>query len=194
MFESCREHQSNQMTEFLESFALIFTGEIGDKTQLLALILVTRFHKPWQIMGGILVATLLNHAIAAWFGNVVAQQFDPQILKYSLAAIFFGFAAWILIPDKEEEFKTSRRANAFLTTLVAFFFAEIGDKTQLATIALGAKSTSLISVILGTTLGMLASNALVVFFGKKLLKKIPMKWIRIFTCALFALFGFLIIL
>lgn len=182
------------MEIILQSFLLVFAGEMGDKTQLLALVLATKFHKPWTIMAGILVATLLNHALAAYFGSLVSTLIDPQYLRWILALTFFGFAAWILIPDKDEDFKQNKKFGAFLTTVFVFFLAEMGDKTQLATIALGAKfSSSIIEVTFGTTLGMLASNALVVFYGKKILKKIPMNWVRIFTCILFILFGLAVI-
>jgi len=173
----------------LNSFLLVFAGEMGDKTQLLALVLTARYKKPWVILSGVFVATILNHALAAWAGGFVAALVSPQILKYSLAAIFFIFAAWILIPDKEEELNANSRYGAFLTTVVAFFLAEMGDKTQLATIALGARYSNTAIVTLGTTLGMMASNALAIFLGSRLLARIPMQWVRIFACVLFVIFG-----
>lgn len=173
----------------LNSFLLVFAGEMGDKTQLLSLVLAARYKKPWTILAGVTVATLLNHALASWFGNYVASLVSPTALKWGLALIFFAFAAWILIPDKEGEIKTGSRYGAFFTTVIAFFIAEMGDKTQLATIALGARYDSAAIVTLGTTAGMIASNALAIFLGEKLLKKIPMTYVRIFACVLFVIFG-----
>ncbi len=181
------------MDAILNSFLLVFAGEMGDKTQLLSLILTARFKKPWIIMAGVLVATLLNHALASWAGNFVSSFFSPQQLTWGLALLFFGFAAWILVPDKEGEIQESGRFGAFMTTTISFFIAEMGDKTQLATIALGARYPSVVLVTLGTTLGMLASNALAVFFGERFLAKIPMKWVRIIACVLFVLFGLAIL-
>ena len=182
------------MEAVIQSFFLVLISEMGDKTQLLALVLATRFKKPWTIMAGILVATLLNHGFASWAGVWVSTMISPIYLRWILAAIFFAFALWILVPDKDEELKENQKYGAFLTTVVTFFLAEMGDKTQLATIALGARFASPILVTMGTTLGMLIADGLVVFFGEKLTAKIPMKWIRIFACVLFAVFGILIII
>lgn len=181
------------MDAVLNSFFLVFISEIGDKTQLLALVLTMRFKKPWTIMAGIFVATLLNHAFASWGGAWISSQVSPKTMSYILAAIFIFFAGWILIPDKEEDLKESQKYGAFLTTTVAFFLAEMGDKTQLATVALGAKYASVWLVTIGTTLGMMASNFLAVFFGEKLLAKIPMKYIRIIASVMFLLFGIAIL-
>jgi len=177
------------MEILINCFILVFAGEMGDKTQLLALVLAARFRKPWTIMLGIFIATLLNHALAAWGGGMVAKYAGPEVMRWSLALIFFTFAAWILIPDKEEELKDEGRFGALLTTIVTFFLAEMGDKTQLATIALGARYSNLVLVTVGTTLGMMASNALAIFLGEKLLKRIPMQWIRRTASLLFVLFG-----
>jgi len=173
----------------IQSFFLILASEMGDKTQLLALVLVLRFRKPWGIMAGILVATLLNHAMAAWVGGWFASLVSKQHLSWILAGIFFIFACWILIPDKDEEFQKSNRYGAFATTLVAFFLAEMGDKTQLATVALGAKFGSLLLTTIGTTAGMLVADGFAVFLGEKMTKKISMKWIRVGASFLFAAFG-----
>jgi putative Ca2+/H+ antiporter (TMEM165/GDT1 family) len=167
---------------------------MGDKTQLLALLLAARFRRPWTIMAGILAATLLNHGLASWAGGSLAGFVPHQTLAWVLAATFFLFAGWILIPDKEEEQKESGQYGAFLTTLVTFFLAEMGDKTQLATVALGAKFSSVFAVTVGTTAGMLAADSLAVFFGEKLTEKVPMKWVRWFASLLFALFGLGILL
>lgn len=167
---------------------------MGDKTQLLALVLASRFRAPWTIMSGILVATLLNHTLASLVGKWISLQVSPHTLVLILAGVFFAFAIWILFPDKEEELKASNRFGAFCTTVVAFFLAEMGDKTQLATVALGAKFANPLFVIIGTTAGMLASDGLVVFFGEALTKRISMKWIRLAASFIFALFGLAILL
>jgi putative Ca2+/H+ antiporter (TMEM165/GDT1 family) len=168
---------------------LVFISEMGDKTQLLSLVLASRFKKPWTIMLGVFIATVLNHALASGLGSWVASQLSPKVLAWILANFFFIFAGWVLIPDKEGELKESSRFGALITTIIAFFLAEMGDKTQLATVALGAKYSNTAIVTLGTTLGMLASNALAIFAGEKLLARIPMKWVRIFACVLFVGFG-----
>ena len=177
------------MEALINSFLLVFASEMGDKTQLLALILTVRYKKPWTILLGVLIATLLNHALAAYAGGWLSSLISPTTLKWTLALIFFAFAAWILIPDKEEGLKSESKFGALGTTIITFFLAEMGDKTQLATVALGAKFASTAAVTIGTTLGMIGSNALAIFLGEKLLKKIPMKWIRMFACVLFILFG-----
>jgi putative Ca2+/H+ antiporter (TMEM165/GDT1 family) len=177
----------------LNSYFLVFAGEMGDKNQLLSLVLMARYKKPWTILAGVTVATLLNHALASGLDGIAAAQVSPQILKWSLALTFFAFAGWILVPDKEGEIKTGTRFGAFVTTVIAFFIAEMGDKTQLATIALGARYSSAALVTLGTTAGMISSNALAVFLGERLLSKVPMNWVRITASVLFAAFGILIL-
>lgn len=182
------------MDVVINSFLLVFASEMGDKTQLLALVLASRFKKPWAVMAGILVATTLNHTLASYAGEWISTLISHQMLKWILAAIFFAFAAWILIPDKDEELKHSGRFGAFFTTVVAFFLAEMGDKTQLATLALGARYGNFTLVTLGTTAGMMVSDGLAVFFGEKLTQRISMNWIRRIACAIFALFGLGILL
>jgi putative Ca2+/H+ antiporter (TMEM165/GDT1 family) len=177
------------MEAIFNSFFLVFASEMGDKTQLLALVLATKFRKPWTIMAGILTATLLNHGIASWAGGWLSHHIDSKMLSWGLAATFFIFAIWILIPDKDEDVKESNRHGAYLTTVVVFFLAEMGDKTQLATIALGATYANAWLVTFGTTLGMLCADSLAVFFGDQILKRISMKWIHIFTAILFVAFG-----
>lgn len=177
------------MLAVLQSFLLVLASEIGDKTQLIALLLVCRFRKPWVVMGGILVATLLNHAMAAYAGEFVAQHIDLQILKWILIATFVFFAGWILIPDKDEKLAESGHYGAFLTTAVVFFLAEMGDKTQLATVALGARFQSVLAVTAGSTVGMLVADGIVVFLGARILKKIPMQLIRRIAAVLFFLFA-----
>lgn len=177
------------MEAILKSFILVAAAEMGDKTQLLAFVLASRFRKPWTIIAGIFAATILNHYLASLFGGWLSQQISPQTLRWILGGIFIAFSVWILIPDKEEGLKETGHFGAFLTTFTAFFMAEMGDKTQLATVALAASYQSAILVTIGTTLGMMFSNGLAVFFGEKLTTKIPMKWIRIFAALLFVLFG-----
>lgn len=182
------------MEAFLNSFLLVFAGEMGDKTQLLALVLVARFKRPWTIMAGVFLATVLNHGLAAWVGGAVAGLLSPEVLRWSLAATFFAFALWILVPDRDGGEGREGSWGAFATTVVTFFLAEMGDKTQLATIALGARYPSTWIVTAGTTLGMLASNALAIFLGESLLRRVPMKWIRAFASLLFVIFGVLVLL
>lgn len=177
------------MEALLNSFLLVFVSEMGDKTQLLALVLSARFRKPVPIMLGILVATILNHALASYVGSFVTQFISPDILKFLLAATFIGFGIWMLVPDKDDGFNQKQKWGPFLTTTVAFFFAEMGDKTQLATVALGAKFADPLLVTVGTTLGMLGADGLAVFFGHKFTDKVPMKLVHRIASALFILFG-----
>ncbi len=181
------------MEVFINSFLLVFVGEMGDKTQLLSLVLVARYKRPWTILMGVFIATVLNHALASWAGGWVATLVEPQLMAWILAGTFFIFGLWILIPDKEGELKQYGKFGVLVTTVIAFFLAEMGDKTQLATIALGARYTSATMVTMGSTLGMLGSNALAIFLGERILKRIPMQWVRIFACGLFILFGIAIL-
>ena len=182
------------MEAIFNSFFLVFVSEMGDKTQLLALVLAARFRKPWPIMAGILAATLLNHALASYVGSLVGHYFSADVLRWALGITFVGFGLWILIPDKDEDLKEKNKWGPFLTTLVAFFFAEMGDKTQLATVALGAKYTSPFFVTSGTTLGMIFADGLAVFFGHKFTNKVPMRLVHKIASGLFILFGIGIIL
>ena len=180
------------MDDLLQSFGLVLASEMGDKTQLLALVLTLRFKKPMIVMLGILIATLANHGLASFIGGWIGLQFSESTLRTVLSILFLCFAIWILVPDKLEENENSKsysQANALIATTVLFFLAEMGDKTQLATLALGAKFQSPVFVTLGTTLGMLVADGLAVVFGERLTKIIPMKAIRIFSSILFALFG-----
>lgn len=174
------------------SFLFVALTEMGDKTQLLAFILVARFRKPWAIFSGILFATILNHSAAAYAGGFIAKMVSPQALNYILATAFIVFAVWVLVPDKEGTQKESSR-GAFFTTLILFFLAEMGDKTQLSTIALAARYQSFFLVTLGTTLGMLFSDGLAIFFGDKITKVIPMKWIHRGAALSYLLFAILIL-
>jgi len=177
------------MQIILNSFLLVAATEMGDKTQLLAFVLATRFRKPYAILSGIFVATVLNHLLAALFGSWVSTAIPEVWLKWILAGSFFAFAFWILIPDKEGGLSEESRYGAFFTTLVTFFLAEMGDKTQLSTVALAARYNSVSLVTVGTTLGMMFSDGLAVVFGESITQKIPMKWIRVFAAVLFVVFG-----
>jgi putative Ca2+/H+ antiporter (TMEM165/GDT1 family) len=181
------------MDALYQSFGLVLASEMGDKTQLLALVLALRFKKPLVVMLGILIATLLNHGLATAVGGWIGSQVSEENLKIALSIIFIAFAVWVLIPDKidEEDSKTKTygATSALLTTVTLFFLAEMGDKTQIATIALGAKFQAPLLVTIGTTLGMLVADGLAVVFGERLIKVIPMKAIRIISALLFAAFG-----
>lgn len=181
------------MEAVINSFILVFISEMGDKTQLLALVLAARFRKPIPIMFGILAATLLNHALASYAGSFVTHYVSAEILKWILATTFFGFGLWILIPDKDDGFQDNHHWGPFLTTTVAFFFAEMGDKTQLATVALGAKYAAPAMVTIGTTIGMLAADGFAVFFGHKFTDKLHMQLIHRFASGLFIIFGMAIL-
>ncbi|WP_460421176.1 TMEM165/GDT1 family protein [Pseudomonas sp. ZL2] len=167
--------------------AIVALAEIGDKTQLLALILAARFRKPWPIIAGIIAATLANHAAAGAVGAWVSTFFSAATLHWILAASFAATALWTLIPDKmdDDESSTARRFGPFLTTLIAFFIAEIGDKTQVATVMLAAQYPHLIMVIIGTTLGMLIANVPVVLAGNFAAEKLPLILIRRLASAAF---------
>jgi Ca2+/H+ antiporter, TMEM165/GDT1 family len=180
------------MEAFLVSTAVVALGEIGDKTQLLALVLAARFRKPWPIVAGILVATLANHALAGYVGNLVRGWLPPDVLRWIVALSFFAVAAWALKPDTlddDDRPPEASRWGVFGVTLVAFFLAEMGDKTQVATIVLAAKFPALWQVVIGTTLGMLLANVPVVVVGRALSSRIPFKAIRIAAALLFAGLG-----
>ena len=162
------------------STLVVAVAEIGDKTQLLSLVLAARYRRPWPIVAGIALATLLNHAAAAWIGAWVAGWFSPQALRWLLAASFLAVALWALKPDQVDEAETRRGAGhgAFVATLVAFFLAEIGDKTQVATVVLAAQYEPLWQVVAGTTIGMLLANAPVVALGARFAHRIPLRLAR----------------
>ena len=179
------------METFLVSAAVVALGEIGDKTQLLALVLSARYRKPAPIIAAILCATLANHAIAGWIGNMLRIAIPADVLRWLLALSFFAVAAWALKPDKLDDAETppASRWGVFGVTLVAFFLTEIGDKTQVATMMLAAKFPSLAGVVLGTTFGMLLANVPVVLLGSAASARIPFKPIRIAAAVLFAGLG-----
>jgi len=177
------------METVLGSFLLVAVSEMGDKTQLLAFSLASRYRRPWVVMAGILVATVLNHALAAGVGTWVSEHVPPRVMAGVLAATFLGFGLWTLKPDTLEETSGPSRLGPFLTTVVLFFLAEMADKTQLATVALAARYRSVVLVTVGTTLGMLAADGLAVFLGERLAARLPMRWIRAGAAGLFFLFG-----
>ena len=178
------------MDALLISTLAVAVAEIGDKTQLLALVLAARYRKPWPIIAGILAATVLNHALAGWFGSLVTDWLDPQWLRWGVVLSFLAVAAWALVPDKldEDEVKAPR-FGPFVATLVAFFIVEIGDKTQVATVVLAAQYSPLWQVVAGTTLGMALANVPVVLLGSRFAAKLPLKAARWTAAALFAGLG-----
>lgn len=184
------------MDAFLISTGLVALAEMGDKTQLLALFLILRYQKPWPILGGILVATLLNHAVAGALGAWLTTWLDPVWLRRVLGVSFLLMAVWVLIPDHFEEKAPSKlsRGGVFLMTASMFFLAEMGDKTQIATVMLAAKHSAWFAVVLGTTLGMLLANAPVVWLGERLMRHIPVAWLHRLCAALFAALGLAILL
>jgi putative Ca2+/H+ antiporter (TMEM165/GDT1 family) len=180
------------MEAFLVSTGLVAIAEIGDKTMLLAIVLAARFRKPWPILLGILCATLANHALAATVGALAGNFLQGPWMKWVLGLLFIAFAGWALIPDKFEDDEapsTVRAGSIFLTTLVAFFLVEMGDKTQVATAALAARFHNILVVSAGTTLGMMIANAPAVFIGEAAAKRLPLKYIRWAAATCFAAIG-----
>ena len=185
------------MEPLFVSTGLVAIAEIGDKTQLLALVLAARFRAPWPILGGILVATLANHALAAGFGAVAGAWLDGPWMRWVLGGLFLAFAAWALIPDKfedDEAPKDIKAGSVFWTTTVAFFFVEMGDKTQVATAALGAQFQQVALVTAGTTLGMMLANAPAVLIGEAASTRLPLKLIRFVAAGAFAAIGLWILI
>lgn len=174
------------MDALLVSTLTVALAEIGDKTQLLALLLAARYRKPWPIIAGILVATLVNHAVSAWAGAFVANFVPAPVLRWIVVACFLAVAAWALVPDKLDAGEVKApRYGPFLATLIAFFLVEIGDKTQVATVVLAAKYSPLWQVICGTTLGMMLANVPVVLLGSRFSDRLPLKAARWAAAALF---------
>lgn len=172
-------------TPALVSTGTVALAEIGDKTQLLALVLAARLRKPLPILAGILVSTLLNHVLAGWLGTLVAQWLTPQVLRWVVATSFIAIALWALKPDTLEETPPLSTQGAFMATVLAFFLAEIGDKTQVATMLLAAKYSPLWQIVLGTTLGMLLANAPVVVLGSRFASRLPLRAARSAAALLF---------
>ena len=183
--------QGISMESLFVSTGVVALAEIGDKTQLLAFLLAARFKKPVPIIAGILVATVFNHALAGALGAWITATVSPEILRWVLGASFIGMAIWTLIPDKieEEETQVAQRFGVFGATLITFFLAEMGDKTQIATVAMAAHYATPLLVVVGTTLGMLIADVPAVFVGDKLASKIPMKLVHSIAAAVFAVLG-----
>jgi putative Ca2+/H+ antiporter (TMEM165/GDT1 family) len=183
------------MEGFLVSTGIVALAEIGDKTQLLALVLAAKYRKPLPIVLGILVATLFNHAVAGYVGAWVAAAVGGELMRWILGVSFIAMAGWMLVPDKlDEAGEKPARYGVFLTTLIAFFIVEMGDKTQIATVALAAKYGSLIAVVGGTTLGMMIANVPAVLLGEVAAKKLPMRLVHGTAAAIFLLLGVLVLL
>lgn len=180
---------------FLISTGVVALGEMGDKTQLLAILLAAKFKRPVPIVLGILTATLINHAAAGAVGGWVATVLGPNILRWVIGLSFIGMAGWMLIPDKlDGDESTGNRFGAFATTVITFFLAEMGDKTQIATVALAARYANLAQVVAGTTFGMLLADVPAVFLGDKIAKKVSMKLVHGIAAAIFAVLGVLTLL
>lgn len=179
------------MESLFVSTGVVALAEIGDKTQLLAFILAARFKKPVPIILGILLATIVNHGLAGALGAWITANISPEILRWVLGLSFIGMAIWTLIPDKIEEGETqiAQKLGVFGATLVTFFLAEMGDKTQIATVAMAAHYAAPLMVVIGTTLGMLIADVPAVFVGDKLANKIPMKLVHAIAAAIFAALG-----
>jgi putative Ca2+/H+ antiporter (TMEM165/GDT1 family) len=179
------------MEALLVSTGVVALAEIGDKTQLLALVLAARFRKPLPIVAGILVATLFNHGLAGAVGAWITTNVSADVLRWVLGLSFIGMAVWTMIPDKieEEETQVAHRLGVFGATLVTFFLAEMGDKTQLATVALAAHYATPFVVVMGTTLGMLIADVPAVFVGDRLASRIPMRLVHSVAAAIFAVLG-----
>ncbi len=176
------------LNALLVSTGTVALAEIGDKTQLLALLLAARFRKPWPIIAGILVATLLNHALAAWLGQLVAAWLTPGTLRWIVAASFIGIALWTLKPDTLDNERLPSH-GAFIATTIAFFIAEMGDKTQVATVLLATRFDSLMMVVAGTTIGMLIANVPVVALGSRFAQRLPLRTARMAAACVFLLLG-----
>jgi putative Ca2+/H+ antiporter (TMEM165/GDT1 family) len=184
--------RTKPLEAFLTSASLVALAEMGDKTQLLAMLLATRFRRPVPIIFGILFATLANHFLAALLGHSIAGVLTQDWFRYAVALGFIAMAAWTLVPDKIDENEPLRApsgAGVFVTTLIAFFLVEMGDKTQVATIALGARFDNLLAVTAGTTLGMMVANVPAVLFGEALSRKVPMRALQIVAALLFLVLG-----
>lgn len=181
------------MEAFFVSTSIVALAEMGDKTQLLALVLAARFRKPWPIVWGILVATLANHALAGAAGAWITTLIGPQVLRWVLGVSFIAMAVWMLIPDKLEDGDTAEgpRWGVFGTTLVAFFLAEMGDKTQIATVMLAAQYSAWLWVVAGTTLGMMLANTPVVWFGGRVTRLLPLRVVHVASALIFAGLGLL---
>ena len=181
------------MEAFLVSTGIVALAEIGDKTQLLALLLAARFKKPWPIVFGILVATVANHALAGALGAWVTTQISAGVLRWILAASFVAMAIWMLVPDKLEDDGDAQppRWGVFATTVLMFFLAEMGDKTQIATVMLAARFDAYLAVVAGTTFGMMLANAPVVWLGERVTRLLPLTVVHRVSALIFAVLAVL---
>ncbi|GGG58404.1 UPF0016 family membrane protein [Pseudohongiella nitratireducens] len=183
------------MDAFLISTGLVTLAEMGDRTQLLAFLLAAKFRRPVPIMLGILIATLANHAFAGFIGQWFAELLTPEILRWVLAVTFFAMAAWMMIPDKlDDDAPDASQYGVLLTTIIAFFLAEIGDKTQVATVALAARFDELLWVIAGTTAGMMIANIPAIYLGDKFADRLPVRLIHLVAALVFVALGLLTLL
>jgi putative Ca2+/H+ antiporter (TMEM165/GDT1 family) len=178
---------------FLVSTGVVALGEMGDKTQLLAIVLAAMFRRPWPIVAGIFVATIVNHAAAGAVGGWVAQALGPDVVRWVIGMSFLAMAGWMLIPDTidDDAAEGKQRFGVVGTTVITFFLAEMGDKTQIATVALAARYTDVIQVVLGTTLGMMLANLPAVFLGDKIAKRVSMPMVHGVAAVMFAILGVL---
>jgi putative Ca2+/H+ antiporter (TMEM165/GDT1 family) len=181
------------MEALLVSTGVVALGEMGDKTQLLAILLAARYRKPVPIILGILVATLANHALAGALGELVAKAMGPDVLRWVIGLSFLAMAGWMLVPDKIDDAQAGhhQRLGVFGTTVVAFFLAEMGDKTQIATVALAARFNDLLAVVAGTTLGMMLANVPAVFLGERIARGVSMTLVHAIAALIFAILGLL---
>ena len=180
------------MEAFLISTGIVALAEMGDKTQLLSLLLAAKFRKPWPIVIGILVATVVNHALAGALGAWITHWLGPDVLRWILGASFIAMALWMLVPDKIDEDEADGKGSklgVFATTVVAFFLAEMGDKTQVATVMLAARFDTWAPVVAGTTLGMMLANAPVVWFGERLTRLVPLRTVHVVSALIFLALG-----
>jgi putative Ca2+/H+ antiporter (TMEM165/GDT1 family) len=184
------------LDSLLMSTGVVTLAEMGDKTQLLAFLLAAKFKKPVPIILGIFFATIINHGLAGFLGAWITALLSPEVLRWVLGISFIAMAIWTLIPDKldEDDQQLSIKSGVFFTTLIAFFLAEIGDKTQIATVALAAHYASPITVVIGTTIGMMLADVPAVFLGNAFAKKLPLKIIHAIAAGIFALMGVFILL
>jgi putative Ca2+/H+ antiporter (TMEM165/GDT1 family) len=183
------------LTALLVSIGVVALAEIADKTQLLALVLAARFRKPWPVILGIFVATLANHFLAGAVGTFIARSLGPDIMRWILGLSFIAMALWTLIPDRiEVEQAQNPRFGAFATTLVAFFLVEMGDKTQIATVALAAKYDALVAVVVGTTIGMMIANVPAVLLGSVAARAMPVRLVHGIAALIFAALGVAVLL
>jgi len=181
------------MEAFLVSTAIVALAEMGDKTQLLSLVLAARFRRPWPLVLGILTATLCNHALAGAVGSWITTVIGPQLLQRILGLSFLAMAAWMLVPDKLDDDGAAEtgRFGVYGTALVTFFLAEMGDKTQIATVMLAAQYSAYFAVVAGTTLGMMLANAPVVWLGERVTRRVPIRTVHLVSAAIFSVLGLL---